>query len=38
MKRFLKFIFKLFVFLFLLINIITAFHAYKFTHFYDHGE
>jgi alpha-beta hydrolase superfamily lysophospholipase len=24
--------------LFILLNIITAFHAYKFTHFYDRGE
>ena len=35
MKRFLKGVFKLLVLLFILLNIITAFHAYKFTHFYD---
>ena len=38
MKRFLKIILKILSFLFVLINIITAFHAYKFTHFYDQGE
>ncbi len=38
MKRFLKGVFKLLVLLFISLNIITAFHAYKFTHFYDANE
>ncbi len=38
MKRFLKILLKTFIVLFILVNIITAFHAYKFTHFYDYGE
>ena len=38
MKKFLKIILKTFLVLFLLVNIITAFHAYKFTHFYNQGE
>lgn len=38
MKKFLRFIFKTTLVLFVLVNIITAFHAYKFTHIYDRGE
>lgn len=38
MKKLLKFILRTFLFLFVLIGIITAFHAYKFTHFYDIGQ
>jgi alpha-beta hydrolase superfamily lysophospholipase len=38
MKRFLKSVGKLFVILFILLNIITAFQAYKFTHFYNSEE
>jgi uncharacterized protein len=38
MKKFLKIIFKTILGLFIVINIITAFHAYKFTHFYDIGD
>jgi uncharacterized protein len=34
MKRILKFAF----YLFLLLNVVVCFHAYKFTHFYDKGE
>jgi alpha-beta hydrolase superfamily lysophospholipase len=38
MKRFLKILLRTFIVLFVLVNIITAFHAYKFTHFYDNGS
>ena len=38
MKRFLKILLRTFMVLFVLINVIVAFHAYKFTHFYDTGE
>ena len=38
MKRFLKILLKTVIVLFVLINVITAFHAYKFTHFYDYDE
>lgn len=38
MKRFLKILLRTFIVLFIFINIVTAFHAYKFTHFYDAGE
>ncbi|MEI9957918.1 MAG: hypothetical protein WDM90_16820 [Ferruginibacter sp.] len=38
MKKFWKVFFRIVLILFILINIITAFHAYKFTHFYDAGE
>src|SRR5437868_12664982 len=37
-KKALRITLKVFVVLFVLINIITAFHAYKFTHFYDADE
>jgi len=38
MNRPIKFLLKTLLFLFLFLNIITAFHAYKFTHFYDRNE
>jgi len=38
MKKFWKVFLRIVLILFVLINIITAFHAYKFTHFYDAGE
>jgi uncharacterized protein len=38
MKRFLKILLRTFIVLFVLINVIVAFHAYKFTHFYNTGE
>jgi hypothetical protein len=38
MKRFFKFLVRTAVVLFILVNIIVAFHAYKFTHFYDNGS
>ncbi len=38
MKPLFKFLFRTLVFLFVLVNVIVAFHAYKFTHFYNNGE
>ncbi len=38
MKRFLKIVLRTIFALFILINIIAAFHAYKLTHFYEPGE
>ena len=38
MKKVFKFLFRTLLILFVLLNIITAFHAYKFTHFYDVGQ
>lgn len=38
MKFLLKTVFRVFIASFILLNIIVAFHAYKFTHFYDPGE
>jgi alpha-beta hydrolase superfamily lysophospholipase len=38
MKKLFKVGFRIFLLLFVLLNVITAFHAYKFTHFYDAGE
>ena len=38
MKKITTFIIRVTLFLFILVNIITAFHAYKFTHFYDAAE
>jgi len=35
MKKFVKFIFYTVLVIFILLNIMIAFHAYKFTHFYD---
>ena len=34
----LRYLLRIFLFIFILVNIITAFHAYKFTHFYEPGE
>ena len=38
MKKFLRILLKTLLVIFVLLNVITAFHAYKFTHFYDVGE
>lgn len=38
MKKMLKFLVRTFIALFILLNIIVAFHAYKFTHFYNNGD
>jgi uncharacterized protein len=38
MRKFLKIVLRTVLVLFVLLNIITAFHAYKFTHFYNIGE
>src|SRR5882762_1087404 len=38
MKKILKFLLRTVVVLFILVNIICAFHAYKFTHFYDAAD
>ena len=38
MKQLFKFLFRTLVFGFVLVNVIVAFHAYKFTHFYNNGE
>ncbi len=38
MKRVFKFLVRTIIVLFVLINLIVAFHAYKFTHFYNTGE
>ncbi len=38
MQKFFKYLLRTFIVLFLLLNIIVAFHAYKFTHFYNTGE
>lgn len=38
MKKIVTSIAKIFIALFVLINIVVIFHAYKFTHFYDIGE
>ena len=38
MNRLIKFLLRTVLLLFILLNIITAFHAYKFTHFYDASE
>jgi len=38
MKKLLKYFLRTALVLFILVNVITAFHAYKFTHFYDAGE
>jgi len=38
MKKIIKFLLRTFIVLFVVINVIVAFHAYKFTHFYDNGE
>lgn len=38
MKRFLKLLLRTVIVLFILINVIVIFHAYKFTHFYERKE
>lgn len=38
MKRMLKILIRSLILLFILVNIVIAFHAYKFTHFYNNGE
>src|SRR6266513_2326649 len=38
MNKILKNFFRIFLALFILLNIVLAFHAYKFTHFYDQQE
>ncbi len=38
MRRFFKFLLRTILILFILLNVVVAFHAYKFTHFYDAGE
>ncbi len=38
MRKFFKYLLRTVIVLFLLLNIIVAFHAYKFTHFYNTGE
>ncbi len=38
MKKFLKILFRSVIAVFILLNVIVAFHAYKFTHFYDNGS
>lgn len=38
MKRFIKFIVRAILLVFVLANIVLAFHAYKLTHFYNTGE
>lgn len=38
MRQFFKYLLRTILALFILINIIVAFHAYKFTHFYNAGE
>ncbi len=38
MKKLLKYLLSTILVLFVLLNVVTAFHAYKFTHFYDANE
>jgi alpha-beta hydrolase superfamily lysophospholipase len=38
MNRFFKILIRTAIAVFLLVNVIVAFHAYKFTHFYDNGS
>ena len=38
MKQTFKFLLRTIVALFILLNVVIAFHAYKFTHFYDNGS
>jgi alpha-beta hydrolase superfamily lysophospholipase len=38
MKKALKFTLKVIIVLFVLLNVVVVFHAYKFTHFYEAGE
>lgn len=38
MRRFFKLLLRTLLFIFILLNIVVAFNAYKFTHFYNPGE
>ncbi|MEP6711930.1 MAG: alpha/beta fold hydrolase [Ferruginibacter sp.] len=38
MKRFARLLLRTIIFIFILLNVVVAFHAYKFTHFYNPGE
>jgi uncharacterized protein len=38
MRRVIKLLLRTFLVLFIFINVVSAFHAYKFTHFYNVGE
>jgi hypothetical protein len=38
MKKIIKYSLRVILMLFILLNVVTAFHAYKFTHFYDATE
>jgi len=38
MKKFLKILIRTAIVLFIALNVVVAFHAYKFTHFYDNGS
>ena len=38
MKRLIKILLRTLLIVFIFINIVTAFHAYKFTHFYNAGD
>ena len=38
MRRFFRYLIRTVVVLFVILNVIVAFHAYKFTHFYENGE
>ena len=38
MPRLLKILLRSIIIIFVLLNVIVAFHAYKFTHFYNNGE
>ena len=38
MKRLLKILLRSIIIIFVVLNVIVAFHAYKFTHFYNNGE
>lgn len=38
MKRFFKILTRSLIIVFVLLNVVVAFHAYKFTHFYNSGE
>ena len=38
MKSFARFLLRTIIFIFILLNVVVAFHAYKFTHFYNPGE
>jgi len=38
MQKFFKYLLRMVLIVFILLNIVIAFHAYKFTHFYNTGE